>query len=84
MFCQCYDVAEQRGDPALPPWRTDVLHARIDKALAEHACFGCAELFDSCGTGAAHDLKTAVFVSYALSEAHKSPRSFKLQESNGL
>ena len=28
------DVAEQRGDPALPPWRTDVLHARIDKALA--------------------------------------------------
>ena len=34
MFCQCYDVAEQRGDPALPPWRTDVLHARIDKALA--------------------------------------------------
>ena len=34
MFCQCYDVAEQRGDPALPPWRTDVLQARIDKALA--------------------------------------------------
>ena len=34
MFCQCYDVAEQRGDPALPPWRTDILQARIDKALA--------------------------------------------------
>ena len=34
MFCQCYDVAETRGDPALPPWRTDVLHARIERALA--------------------------------------------------
>lgn len=33
MFCQCYDVAETRGDPALPPWRTDVLHARADRAL---------------------------------------------------
>ena len=34
MFCQCYDVAETRGDPALPPWRTDVLQARIERALA--------------------------------------------------
>ena len=34
MFCQCYDVAETRGDPALPPWRTDILQARIDRALA--------------------------------------------------
>lgn len=34
MFCQCYDVAETRGDPALPPWRMDVLQARVDRALA--------------------------------------------------